>query len=111
MLFEAQRVLSKKYIIKKFKVAGSFEIPFIISKNVKKYDGFVALGCIIQGETPHFHFISQSINNGLMKISIDKNKPIGNGVVTCLDMSQAKKRIKKASEAAKVLTLLLNNEN
>ena len=100
MLLEAEKVLKKTFTVNKIRVTGSFEIPFVVSKNIKKYDGFVALGCIIQGQTPHFHFISQSINNGLIKLSIDYNKPIGNGVITCLDMTQAKKRVKKASEAA-----------
>ncbi len=111
MLLEAEKVLKKTFTVNKIRVTGSFEIPFVVSKNIKKYDGFVALGCIIQGQTPHFHFISQSINNGLIKLSIDYNKPIGNGVITCLDMAQAKKRVKKASEAANVLNLLIDDKN
>ena len=111
MLLEAEKVLKKTFTVNKIRVTGSFEIPFVVSKNIKKYDGFVALGCIIQGQTPHFHFISQSINNGLIKLSIDYNKPIGNGVITCLDMTQAKKRVKKASEAANVLNLLIDDKN
>ena len=39
-------------------VPGVFEIPVVIAKNIKKYDGFIALGCVIKGETPHFDFIS-----------------------------------------------------
>ena len=111
MLLEAEKVLKKTFTVNKIRVTGSFEIPFVVSKNIKKYDGFVALGCIIQGQTPHFHFISQSINNGLIKLSIDYNKPIGNGVITCLDMAQAKMRVKKASEAANVLNLLIDDKN
>ena len=72
MLLEAEKVLKKTFTVNKIRVTGSFEIPFVVSKNIKKYDGFVALGCIIQGQTPHFHFISQSINNGLIKLSIDR---------------------------------------
>ena len=52
-------------------VPGVFEIPVTIAKNIKKYDGFIALGCVIKGETPHFDFISKTTFEGLMKLSID----------------------------------------
>ena len=82
-------------------VPGAFEIPVVISKNMKKYDGFIALGCIIKGETPHFDFISQSINNALMDLSIIKKKPIGNGIITSLNRKQAiERKCKKGDEAA-----------
>ena len=61
-------------------VPGVFEIPVTIAKNIKKYDGFIALGCVIKGETPHFEFISKTTFEGLMKLSIDNKKPIGNGI-------------------------------
>ena len=84
------------------KVPGVFEIPVVISKNIKKYDGFIALGCVIKGETPHFDFISQAATNAIMKLSIDHKKPIGNGIITTLNKEQADKRsIKKGGEAAK----------
>ena len=81
-------------------VPGAFEIPITISKNIKKYDGFIALGCIIKGKTPHFDFISKASIDGIMKISIDHKKPIGNGIITCLNMGQAIARKKKGREAA-----------
>ena len=52
-------------------VPGVFEIPVIIAKNIKKYDGFIALGCVIKGETPHFDIISKASIDGIMKLSID----------------------------------------
>ena len=52
------------------KVPGVFEIPVVISKNIKKYDGFIALGCVIKGETPHFDLISKAAIDGIMKLSI-----------------------------------------
>ena len=76
-------------------VPGVFEIPVVISKNVKKYDGFIALGCVIKGETPHFDFISQATTDAIMKLSIDYKKPIGNGIITSLNKLQADKRSKK----------------
>tara|TARA_Y100000817_G_scaffold27268_1_gene19291 strand:+ start:173 stop:604 length:432 start_codon:yes stop_codon:yes gene_type:complete len=73
-------------------VPGVFEIPVTIAKNVKKYDGFIALGCVIKGETPHFDFISKTTFEGLMKLSIDNKKPIGNGIITSLNLQQAIQR-------------------
>ena len=91
------------------KVPGVFEIPVVISKNIKKYDGFIALGCVIKGETPHFDFISQATTNAIMKLSIDYKKPIGNGIITSLSKEQADKRsIKKGGEAAKAVISLLS---
>jgi 6,7-dimethyl-8-ribityllumazine synthase len=91
-------------------VPGVFEIPVIISKNIKKYDGFIALGCVIKGETPHFDFISQATTNAIMKLSIDHNKPVGNGIITCLTKEQADKRsMKKGGEAAKAVISVLSD--
>ena len=89
-------------------VPGVFEIPVIISKNVKKYDGFIALGCVIKGETPHFDFISQATTNAIMKLSIDYKKPVGNGIITCFNKKQAKARSKKGKEAAEAVISVLS---
>ena len=94
--------------VKIIKVPGVFEIPVTIAKNIKKYDGMIALGCIIKGETPHFDFISKSSINAIMKISVDYRKPIGNGILTCLNMVQAKKRSKKGAEAAEAVKSVLS---
>ena len=99
----------KKYNYDIKTVPGIFEIPVVISRNINKYDAFIALGCVIKGETPHFEFISQSFNNGIMKISIDSKKPVGNGVLTCLNQNQAKDRTKKGSEAADAIIQVLKN--
>ncbi len=96
-----------KYAI--IKVPGVFEIPVIISKNIKKYDGFIALGCVIRGETPHFDFISQATTNGIMRLSIDHKKPIGNGIITSLNGEQALIRSKKkGGEAARAVISVLS---
>ena len=73
-------------------VPGVFEIPVTIAKNIKKYDGFIALGCVIKGETPHFDFISKTTFEGLMKLSVDYKKPIGNGIITSFNLQQAIQR-------------------
>jgi len=82
------------------KVPGVFEIPVTIAKNIRKYDGFIALGCVIKGETPHFDFISKAAIDGIMNLSIEYKKPIGNGIITCLNQKQALARKKKGQEAA-----------
>ena len=76
-----------KYSIKE--VPGVFEIPVVISRNIKKYDAFIALGCVIKGETPHFDYISKTTFDGLMKLSIENKKPIGNGIITALNKAHA----------------------
>ena len=50
---------------------GVFEIPVIISKKIKTFDAFIALGCVIKGQTPHFHFISKATTNAIMDLSIN----------------------------------------
>ena len=70
-------------------VPGVFEIPVIISRNIKKYAGFIALGCVVKGKTPHFDFISKTTIDAIMKLSVKSKKPIGNGILTCMNVSQA----------------------
>jgi|TARA_B110000908_G_scaffold157818_1_gene198297 6,7-dimethyl-8-ribityllumazine synthase len=108
LLNSAITILPKSSLIKTINVPGVFEIPVTISKNIKKYDGFLALGCVIKGQTPHFDFISQSSTDAIMKLSIENRKPIGNGIITCLNMKQAIARKKKGREAAEaVISVLL----
>tara|TARA_Y100000389_G_C17114099_1_gene342184 strand:+ start:43 stop:432 length:390 start_codon:yes stop_codon:yes gene_type:complete len=108
LLKSAISVIPEKFKIKVINVPGVFEIPVTISKNLKKFDAFIALGCVIKGQTPHFDFISQASTDGIMKLSIESKKPIGNGIITCLNIKQAKARKKKGSEAAKaILSVLL----
>ena len=92
-----------------FKVPGVFEIPVVISKYIKKYDGFIALGCVIKGQTPHFDFISTATTDAIMKLSVENKKPIGNGIITCLNIKQAEVRSrKKGQEAANAVVSVLN---
>ena len=90
-------------------VPGVFEIPVSIVTRIKKYDGFIALGCVIKGQTPHFDFISSAATNAIMNLSIDYKKPIGNGIITCLNKKQAVVRsIKKGQEAANAVGIVLD---
>ena len=98
LINSAKKEIEKSYIIKEVTVPGVFEIPVTISKNINKYDGFLALGCVIKGKTPHFDFISKATTDAIMNISIKNKKPIGNGIITCLNIKQAivrKKKVKK----------------
>ena len=110
LLDSALKLIPKSNIIKIIKVPGVFEIPVTISKNIKKYDAFIALGCVIKGETPHFDFISQASTNAIMDLSINNQKPIGNGIITCLNMRQAKARKKKGAEAAHAVISILSQK-
>jgi len=108
LLKSTKATMPKNWQIKIINVPGVFEIPVTISKNLKKFDAFIALGCVIKGKTPHFDFISQASTNAIMKLSIDSKKPIGNGIITCLNMKQAKARKKKGREAVNaILSVLL----
>ena len=110
LLKSALKVIPKSSSIKIIKVPGAFEIPVTISKNIKKYDAFLALGCVIKGKTPHFDFISQSSTNAIMNLSVESKKPVGNGIITCLNMTQAKARKKKGAEAAEAVVSVLSQK-
>ena len=110
LLKNAIKVIPKKFKIKIINVPGVFEIPVTISKNLKKFDAFIALGCVIKGQTPHFNFISQASTDAIMKLSIESKKPIGNGIITCLNIKQAKIRKKKGAEAANAVLSVLSQK-
>ena len=110
LLKSALKNIPKKHKIKIINVPGVFEIPVTISINLKKFDAFIALGCVIKGQTPHFDFISQASTHAIMKLSIDSKKPIGNGIITCLNMKQAKARKKKGAEAANAILSVLSQK-
>ena len=112
-----KKLLNVKLKVNILNVPGAFEIPILIRRNINKFDGFVALGCIIKGQTPHFDLLCSSLFNSILNLSIKYNKPIGNGVITALNMNQAKQRSKKTkskkpnkgSEAANAVISILNN--
>ncbi len=77
-----------------YKVPGSFEIPSTIKKiaETKKFDGILALGVIIRGETPHFEYVAQETSKGIAELSIRLDIPIGYGIVTADELDQAADR-------------------
>jgi len=110
LLDSALNLIPRSSVIKIIKVPGVFEIPVTISKNIKKYDAFLALGCVIKGQTPHFDFISQASTNAIMDLSVLNRKPIGNGIITCLNLKQAMFRRKKGAEAAEAINSVLSQK-
>ena len=97
---------------KKINVPGVFEIPTVIAKKIDNFDAFIALGCVIKGKTPHFKLISESSINALMQLSIAYKKPIGNGIITCLNKKQAIERSRlykknKGGEATRAVLAVL----
>jgi len=114
-----RKIRNKKIKISMIDVPGVFEIPITIRKYIKKFDGFIALGCVIKGETHHFDLICKSSFDAIMDISIDYNKPVGNGIITALNLNQALKRSSidknylkpnKGVEAANAVIAILTNK-
>ena len=111
-----KKLLSVKSKVSILNIPGAFEIPIAIRKNIDKFDGFIALGCVIKGQTPHFDLLCSSLFNSILNLSIEYNKPIGNGVITALNLIQAKQRSQnnskkpnKGSEAANAVISILKN--
>tara|TARA_B100000886_G_scaffold158204_1_gene107824 strand:- start:2392 stop:2817 length:426 start_codon:yes stop_codon:yes gene_type:complete len=118
LVLGVKKVLSnKKFNTSILDVPGIYEIPIAIRKNINKFDAFIALGCVIKGQTPHFDLITDSTFNAIHNLSIEYNKPIGNGIITAFNINQAKirsgisnnKKPNKGSEAANAVISILNN--
>ena len=107
LITSAKKEIQNSFSISIKRVPGVFEIPVTISKNISKFDGFIALGCVIKGKTPHFDFISKAATDAIMKLSVENKKPIGNGIITCLNMNQAIERKEKGMEASKAVKSIL----
>ena len=71
---------------------GCYEIPYLIKKNIDNYRGFIALGCIVKGETYHFELIANETSKKIMDLSINHVVPIGFGILTCYNLEQARIR-------------------
>tara|TARA_B000000460_G_scaffold105753_1_gene73961 strand:+ start:54 stop:467 length:414 start_codon:yes stop_codon:yes gene_type:complete len=91
-------------------VNGAFEVPVTIARNMKKFDAFIAIGIIIKGKTHNFELISQAITNGLIQLSIEHKKPIGNAILTCYSKDQAEERSHKGQEAVKAVLSVLDKK-
>ena len=77
-------------------VPGALEIPAAIGLAAKRYDGFVALGCVIRGETHHFEIVANESARGLMDLMTHGRLCIGNGILTVEDEAQALRRARRS---------------
>ena len=117
LLSSKKKLLRKKFKVSILDIPGAFEIPIAIRQNINRFDGFIALGCVIKGKTPHFNLLCSSLFDSILSLSIKYNKPVGNGVITALNLNQAKQRSKrtetkkpnKGSEAANAVISILKN--
>jgi 6,7-dimethyl-8-ribityllumazine synthase len=74
-----------------FKVAGAIEIPLVLQQMAKtgKYNVLLAIGCVIKGETPHFDYVCKFASDGILQVQLNQNIPIGFGILTCNNISEA----------------------
>ena len=97
--------------IKLVTVPGALEIPFALQKLAEtgEFDGLVALGAVIRGETYHFELVSNESAAGVTRVSIESGLPIANGILTCDTDEQAKARVVvKGADCAKAVVEMAN---
>ena len=97
--------------IKLVTVPGALEIPFALQKlaEIGEFDGLIALGAVIRGETYHFELVSNESASGITRISIDSGLPIANGVLTCETDEQAQVRADvKGADCARAVVEMAN---
>lgn len=72
-------------------VPGAFEVPLTVQRLARtgRYDGIIAVGAVVRGETPHFDFVAGETSAGLMQVSLTQDVPVGFGVITTDTMEQA----------------------
>jgi len=97
------------------KCPGAYEIPFTAKKLLPKVDGVITLGAVIRGETPHFDYVCQTANNGVLQLNLEWDKPVVFGVLTTDNIQQATQRAatdsdfgNKGAEAALALLEMLS---
>lgn len=105
---------AKKQNIVRKNVPGSFELPLAAQWEAEKKDiaAVICLGCVIQGDTPHFDYVCQGVAYGIMKVNLKSNKPVAFGVLTTLTKKQAMERAggklgNKGEEAALTVVKML----
>jgi 6,7-dimethyl-8-ribityllumazine synthase len=108
--------VKKNNIIRK-NVPGSFELPLAAQwmANKKEIDAVICIGCVIQGDTPHFDYICQAVAQGIMDVNLSSNKPVAFGVLTVLHKKQALERAggklgNKGEEAAVTVIKMLETK-
>ena len=75
------------------RVAGAVELPVVAAALAGRgFDAVVCLGCVIRGGTPHFEYVCDAVTAGLTRVALDSGKPVGNGVLTCNSVAEARDR-------------------
>ena len=74
------------------RVAGAVELPVVAQELAKRYDAVVCLGAVIRGGKPHFEYVCDAVTAGLTRVALDAGTPIGNGVLTCNTLQEARDR-------------------
>jgi len=108
----AVAALGSEVVTDRVAVPGALEIPAAIKLAATRYDGFVALGCVIRGETYHFEIVANESARGLMDLMVSDGLCIGNGILTVEDEAQALPRanpneLNKGADAARACLALI----
>jgi 6,7-dimethyl-8-ribityllumazine synthase len=74
------------------RVAGAVELSVVAQELAKRYDAVVCLGVVVRGGTPHFEYVCDAVTAGLTRVALDSGTPVGNGVLTCNTIEQARDR-------------------
>jgi 6,7-dimethyl-8-ribityllumazine synthase len=74
------------------RVAGAGELPVVAQELARHYDAVACLGAVIRGGTPHFEYVCDAVTAGLTRVALDRGTPVGNGVLTCNTVEQARDR-------------------
>ena len=74
------------------RVAGAVELPVVAQELARRYDAVACLGAVIRGGTPHFEYVCDAVTAGLTRVALDEGTPVGNGVLTCNTIEQARDR-------------------
>ena len=74
------------------RVAGAVELPVVAAALARQHDAVACLGTVIRGGTPHFEYVCDAVTYGLTRVALDTGTPVGNGVLTCDTLEQARDR-------------------
>jgi 6,7-dimethyl-8-ribityllumazine synthase len=81
------------------RVPGAVELPVVAAELARQHDAVACLGAVIRGGTPHFDYVCDAVTYGLTRVSLDSGTPVGNGVLTCDTLEQARDRSGAADSA------------
>ncbi len=94
---------------------GAYELPFTARKLLDHTDGVITLGAVIRGDTPHFDYVCEAVNRGVINLNLEGNKPVVFGVLTTDNVAQAQERAglkgdkgNKGAEAALALIEMIS---